>query len=128
MSEEGKKMNINKAIMLINEIKAEYATMDSLKDYVIAIDLILQELEQTQRNNRIKDGYLELIHGISFDYDGCNTIKTLKELIDELDDLTVKALKNDDKSVMYWSAVDFKKGIEKGKNVLFEEVENDEES
>ena len=116
-------MNINKALILLNEIKAEYATMDSLKEYVEAIDLISQELQQSQRSNRIKDGYLELIHGISFDYDGCNTVKSLKELIDELDDLAIKALKNDDKSVMYWSAVDFKKGIEKGENILFEEIE-----
>lgn len=123
MSEEGKKMNIHKATEMLKEIREEYATMDSLKDYVIAIDLILQELEQTQRSNRIKDGYLELIHGISFDYDGCNSVKSLKELIDELDDLAIKALKNDDKSVMYWTAVDLKKGIEKGKNVLFEEIE-----
>lgn len=115
-------MELKKAKMMLNEIRKEYSTMDGLKEYVEAIDLISQELEQSQRSNRIKDGYLELIHGLSFDYDGCNSVKSLKELIDELDDLAIKALKNDDKSVMYWTAVDFKKGIEKGKNVLFEEV------
>lgn len=120
-------MNINKALLLLNDIKTEYATMDSLKEYVEAIDLIVQELEQLKRSNRIKDGYLKLIHDIGFDYDGCNTVKSLKELIDELDDLVVKALKNDDKTIMYWTAVDLKKGIEKGKNILFEEIEKDEE-
>ena len=121
-------MNIHKAMEMLKEIREEYSTMDSLKDYVVAIDLILQELEQSMRSNRIKDGYLELIHGLGFDYDGCNTVKSLKELIDELDDLTIKALKNDDKNIMYMSACDFKKGMIKGKNILFEEIENNEES
>lgn len=115
-------MNINKALILLNEIRKEYSTMDGLKEYVEAIDFIEQELEQVQRNNRIKDGYLEIMHGLSFDYDGFNTVKGLKGLIDDLDDLTVKALKNDDKYAIYLS------GDEKGKNILFEEVETDEKS
>ena len=126
-------MDIHKATMMVEEIKQEYATMDGLKEYVEAIDFVLKSLEQAERSSKIKEGYLELIHGLSFDYDGCNTVKSLKELIDELDGLAIKGLKNDDKSMMYMSAVDFKKGIIKGKNVLFEEVEdeeveNDEES
>ena len=121
-------MELKKAKMMLNEIRKEYSTMDGLKEYVEAIDFILQKLEQLDRHNRIKDGYLELIHDISLDYDGCNTVESLKSLIDELDDLAVRGLKNDDKSVMYWTAVDFKKGIEKGKNILFEEVKTDEKS
>lgn len=121
-------MELKKAKKMLNEIRKEYSTMDGLKEYVEAIDTISQELEQIDRQNRIKDGYLGLIHGISYDYDGCNSVKSLKELIDELDDLTVSALKNDDKRIMYWKAVDLKKGIERGKNVLFEEVETDEKS
>ena len=120
---EKKRIELQKAKKKMTELKEEYATMNVLKDYVLAIDIVLKELEQLERENNIKDGYLELIHGLSYDYDGCTTVKSLKKLIDELDDLTVKALKNDDKSVMYWTAVDLKKGIERGKNILFEEVE-----
>lgn len=35
--------------------------------------------------------YLDLIYDISIDYDGCNTVESLKELIDEMVDLTKKA-------------------------------------
>lgn len=35
--------------------------------------------------------YLDLIYDISVDYDGCNTVESLKELIDEMVDLTKKA-------------------------------------
>lgn len=100
-----------------------YFDFEDLKEFYE----LFHEFKKIERNNRIKDGYLELIHGISYDYDGCNTVESLKKLIDELDDLTVKALKNDDKSIMYWTAVDFKNGIEKGKNVLFEEVNKEDE-
>lgn len=100
-----------------NEEIGAYFDYEDLKEFY---DLF-HEFKKIERENKIKEGYLELIHGISFDYDGCNTVKSLKELIDELDALAVKGLKNDDKSVMYWTA-------EKGKNVLFEEVETDEKS
>lgn len=123
MMEKKKKMELQKAKKKMVELKEEYSTMNVLKDYVLAIDIVLKELEQLERENNIKDGYLELIHGLSFDYDGCNTVKSLKELIDELDKLTVQALKSDDKSIMYQTADDVKNGIEKGKNILFEEVE-----
>lgn len=36
--------------------------------------------------------WLDLIWGIGFDYDGCNTVKSLKELIDELMDMTKEAM------------------------------------
>lgn len=107
-----------------NEEVGAYFDYEDLKEFY---DLF-HEFKKIERENKIKDGYLELIHGYSFDYDGCNTVESLKSLIDELDDLAVKALKNDDKTIMYWTAVDLKKGIEKGKNILFEEVEGDEKS
>ncbi len=124
--------NLEEIISLCKE-ELEEGDNDEIGAYFDYEDLkefydLFNEFKKIERENKIKEGYLELIHGISFDYDGCNTIKSLKELIDELDALAVKALKNDDKSVMYWTAVDLKNGIEKGKNVLFEEVETDEKS
>jgi hypothetical protein len=35
---------------------------------------------------------LDIMWGIGFDYDGCNTVKSLKELIDELMDMTKEAM------------------------------------
>lgn len=39
-------MNIDRALLLLNDIRVEYSTMDSLKEYVEAIDLITQELKE----------------------------------------------------------------------------------
>ena len=84
-----------------------------------------QELNKIKRQNKIKDNYLKLMLDISYDYDGCNTVKSLQELIDELNDLMRKAIQNDDKSMMYITAFDYKKGIEKGKNILMEDIKNE---
>ena len=46
-------------------------------------DLIYNYIEKIERQNEIKDAYLDIIYDIGVDYDGCNTIKSLKELIDE---------------------------------------------
>ena len=78
-------------------------------------------IRNLQRQIIIKNNYLDLIWQIGYDYDGCNTIKSLKELIDELIDLATKGLKNDDKSIMYIGA----NGI--NKNILFEKVDNTDE-
>lgn len=37
------------------------------------------------------DEWLELINDIGFDYDGCNTVEGLKELVTELVDMATKA-------------------------------------
>ena len=55
-----------------------------------------------------------MICDLAYDYDGCNTEKSLKELIDELVDYSKKAIKNDDTSIAYI-------GGEKEFNILFEE-------
>ena len=73
-------------------------------------------IRNLQRQIKIKNNYLDLIWQIGYDYDGCNTVESLKGLIDELIDLATKGLKNDDKSIMYIGA----KGT--NKNILFEEV------
>ena len=54
-----------------------------------------------ERKLAIKDEYLKLIIDIGYDYDGCNTVESLKELIDELVGYADKALKNDDKTEAY---------------------------
>ena len=35
-------------------------------------------------NDEIMERYFEIIIDLAFDYDGCNTVKGLKDLIDEL--------------------------------------------
>lgn len=54
-----------------------------------------------ERKLAIKDEYLKLIIDIGYDYDGFNTVESLKELIDELVGYADKALKNDDKTETY---------------------------
>ena len=47
----------------------------------------------TESNREIKlESALQLIHNIAYDYDGCNTIQSLKGLIDELDNIAIKSL------------------------------------
>jgi hypothetical protein len=63
------------------------------EDDIEVIDTVLRTLE-------IKDEYFKLIDFLLIDYDGCESVETLKELIDEARDYIHKALKNDDKSVI----------------------------
>ena len=63
---------------------------------------LLNLYQQEKRKNKIKYEYLKLIVELGFDYDGCDgSIKALKGLIDELVGIAVKAMENDDKSIMY---------------------------
>ena len=50
---------------------------------------------ELERENKILKGYLELISDLAYDYDGCNTIESLKDLIDELRNYANLALKLD---------------------------------
>lgn len=54
-----------------------------------------------KRQLKIKDEYLSLIIGLGFDYDGYNTVESLKSLIDEIVELARKASVCDDKSVIF---------------------------
>ena len=80
------------------------------EDDIEVIDTLLRTLE-------IKDEYFKLIDFLLVDYDGCKSVESLKELIDETREYIHKALKNDDKSVVY------RRGDDKGLNILGEEVE-----
>lgn len=76
---------------------------------------------ELERKLKIKNEYLGLICDFGYDYDGCNTVESLKELIDELVDLAKKGLKNDDKSIMYMSA-----DLKTNYNILRERIEDNE--
>lgn len=73
-------------------------------------------MQDKDRIIKIKDEYLKLIDFLLVDYDGCETVETLKELIDETRGYVHKALKNDDKAVI---AANSKKKF----NILGEVVE-----
>ena len=69
-----------------------------------------------ERQIKIKDKWCQLIIDIGFDYDGFNTVESLKGLIDELVDYAHKAIICDDVSVVYIGADD------KKSNILFEDI------
>lgn len=78
---------------------------------------IIRDLE---RQIKIKDAYCNLIYMIGVDYDGLNSIGSLKSLIDELVAYAKRAVKNDDKYIVAESLND------KCYNILYEEVEKPE--
>ena len=79
----------------------ENQTRKQIEESINAHQGLLDLYNKEKRQNKIKDEYLKLICDIGFDYDGYEKSESLKELIDELVDLAKKAIKNDDKSVVY---------------------------
>ena len=69
-----------------------------------------------ERQVKIKDKWCQLIMDLGFDYDGLNTVESLKGLIDELVDYAHKAIICDDVSAVYVGADD------KKSNILFEDI------
>lgn len=69
-----------------------------------------------ERQIKIKDEWCQLIIDLGSDYDGCNTVESLKGLIDELVDYAHKAIVCDDVSVVYVGADD------KKSNILLEDI------
>lgn len=63
------------------------------------------------RQLKIKDEYLKLMYVIAVDYDGCNTVESLKGLIDQLMDYTKRAIENDDNYEVYRSCDETKLNI-----------------
>lgn len=59
------------------------ATINNMKDFIA----------QLERKIEIKDAYLDLLDDVACDYDGCNTVESLKKLIDELVTYADKAYK-----------------------------------
>lgn len=70
-----------------------------------------------ERQIKIKDKWCQLIIDTGFDYDGFNTVESLKGLIDELVDYAHKAIICDDLSAVYVRADD------KKSNILLEDIE-----
>lgn len=54
-----------------------------------------------KRQIDIKNRYLQLIIDLGYDYDGCDTVEDLKDLIDGLVDYACRARFNDDTSEVY---------------------------
>lgn len=81
--------------------------------------VVLELIDKLERQIKIKDNYCEMIHDIGFDYDGFYTVSGLKDLVDELVGFAKKAIKNDDKSVAYWS---LEGGKEYNLNILEERL------
>lgn len=100
----------------IEALNVVLSELEKVKSDLYSANCVIEDLVTVTREIKIKDEYLLLIDMMLYDYDGCNTVKSLKELIDETRDYIHKALKNDDKSVI---TVNSKKKF----NILHEEVE-----
>lgn len=81
-----------------------------------AIEKLLSHIKVLEEKIEIKDNYLDLIISIACDYDGCESPKQLKELIDEIVGYSCKALENVVNSIEFWGADD------KYYNILHQEI------
>ena len=85
----------------------EILKQDSAKmfksEFTTAVNVVLMELENRARLIEIKDRYFEMISLIGCDYDGCESPKHLKELIDELINYADLGLEADETEVMFVS-------------------------
>ncbi|MGN1301531.1 MAG: hypothetical protein ACI4U9_03295 [Clostridia bacterium] len=79
-----------------------------------------EEIDQLKRKVDIKDGYCRLIVDLGADYDGWDTVDSLKSLIDNLVDYAKRAVKNDDKYAVYEGVNDTKY------NILCEKLKEEE--
>ena len=52
-------MKIEESIKKVEEVKKEYATMDGLKDYVIAIETLLTAYEKEKEKNKEAIEFIE---------------------------------------------------------------------
>lgn len=78
-----------------------------------------------KRQLKIKNEYLKTIYAIGCDYDGCNQVNSLKEVINTLCNYAIMALKNDDKTIFFGGKIgDFDMGTPR--NILMEEIQQDE--
>ena len=72
-----------------------------------------------EREMEIKNRYMQMIVDLGIDYDGCNTIESLKGLIDELIRLARLGIENNDRECVYTTG-----GGEK-LNILLEELDKE---
>ena len=106
-------MNIWFILILISWCVLMFCSINMMKSFNEAEELTRKLL----RENRIKNEYLTLMRMKAVGYDGYNTIKGLKSLIDELDIYCKLALENDDLEPMYMC------GDGSTKNILEEDLE-----
>lgn len=71
------------------------------------------------RNEKIQTQYLRMILDLGYDYDGCNTVESLKSLIDELMRLARLGIDINDYEPIY-------ENNGKKFNILGEEIKNEE--
>lgn len=71
------------------------------------------------RNEKIQTQYLRMILNLGYDYDGCNTVESLKSLIDELMRLARLGIDINDYEPIY-------ENNGKKFNILGEEIKNEE--
>lgn len=76
--------------------------------------------KKLKREINIKNKYAELIIALAFDYDGFNTVGSLKYLIDELSDIAKLIIDSNDKKVMYINGND-------KYNILHEKIEEEKD-
>ena len=61
-------MNIAEAIKRVEEVKKEYATMDGLKDYVIAIETLLTAYEkEKEKNKEAKNLLIDMVNQFAYE-------------------------------------------------------------
>lgn len=95
---------IEEAIKRVEEVKKEYATMDGLKDYVIAIETLLTAYEKEKEKNKkieneLKDitkKYMEA-ESVKFWYNYIHKDK-IRKMLQELEDR-----RNKQPVIGYWS-------------------------
>lgn len=73
--------------------------------------------DKLERQIKIKNKYFQMIIDYGFDYDGLNSVESLKYLVDDLVDLAKSGLKSDDKRPIYFNS-------NKQYNILNEELDN----
>ena len=93
-----------------------------MSELIRAIDLrkknkeLKNKIRLLERQIKIKDSYCTHIINLGFDYDGYTKAESLKKLIDELVEISRKALRCEDMTIEYTS------GDNKAYNILMEEI------
>ena len=111
--------DIESLIEQLTKVRPEMLNEEALKLFNTIMD-VLDERDLLKRQIEIKDSYLSLMWDLGVDYDGWDTVDSLKSLIDDLVDYAKKAVKNDDKYAVYQG------GNGKYFNILREEVEKED--
>lgn len=83
--------------------------------------LVEDKIKELERKLAIKDRYLQLMWEFALDYDGFNTVKSLKGLIDEMVIMMQDAMDCNDTKVVY------ERMNGKKLNILCEELPEEEE-